>query len=148
MIRKRYIAAMIALGLSAGAASAGQVSEERERQLVGVIASLFGFSAEGQALWVAHDMENRSPDRYIRLTELYRAVGEQLALDSPDRARLDMLGTQRAQEAARLDRLEHDQLLEIAFRLSDADRKILGRRMVSNAESDLVEGPSKRQSLP
>ena len=148
MIRKTYIAAVLALGLSAGAASAGQVPEDMVRQMVSTFASLFGFSPQGRELWIDHAMQNRSDDRYARSTELFREIGEQLSLEQPDRARLDALGTQQAQEAARLERLEHDQLMDIAFRLSDEDRRILGRRMVSNAEEDLVEGPSKNHSLP
>lgn len=107
-----------------------------------MVASMFGFSPEGQELWVAHSLQSLSDDRFTRSTQLMRAVGEQLAADHPDHARLNELGVQQSHEAARLEKLEHDRLMDIAGRLSDEDRKILGRRMVSNADESLAKGSS------
>lgn len=72
-------------------------------------------------MWAAHSVENSSTDRYTRSTEIDRAISEQLALEKPDRGILVELAAAQAAEAERLKRLEQEQLIDIAFRMSDAD---------------------------
>jgi hypothetical protein len=112
------------------------------------IARLIGMSPEGTKLWASERMAASDPATFKRSTELHKALGEQLALDRPDRALLKRLSAAIVAEEARQQRLENDQLLRAAFLLSDADRKALGRFMVRSASDELREPKPVLQALP
>ena len=112
------------------------------------IARLIGMSPEGTKLWAAERVAASDPATFKRSTELHKALGEQLALDRPNRALLKRLSADIVAEEARQQRLENEQLLRAAFLLSDADRKALGRFMVRSASDELREPKPVMQALP
>jgi hypothetical protein len=109
---------------------------------------MIGLSPEGLDLWAAHSVENSSYNRHTRSTEIDRLIGEQLALEKPDRKILLKLATEQVAEAERLERLEQEQLIDIAFRMSAADRRTLGRFMVRSAADSQRKAGAVLQALP
>jgi hypothetical protein len=75
-------------------------------------------------------------------------MGEQLALDRPNHALLTRLSSEIVAEGARLERIEQKRLLRIAFQLSVADRKTLGRFMVRAAPDNLPGAKAILQQVP
>ncbi|KHL24216.1 hypothetical protein PK98_14610 [Croceibacterium mercuriale] len=148
MRRRNYILIGLAMIASASTVSAGQDSSDRLLQAARTIGSMIGLSPEGLDLWAGHSVENSSYDRYTRSTEIDRAIGEQLALENPDRGILVELAAEQVAEAERLERLEQEQLIDIAFRLSEADRRTLGRYMVRSADESRRKAGAVLQALP
>lgn len=109
---------------------------------------MIGLSPEGLELWATHSVENSSYDRYSRSTEIHRAIGEQLALKKPDRKLLKELAAEEVAEAERLEKIEQEQLIDIAFRMSEADRRTLGRFMVRSADESGRKAGAVLQALP
>ena len=148
MIKTKRILAVVALTATAGTLSAARTTQDLVSRAATNLGALIGLSPEGAKLWAADAVANSDYDRFVRSTQLHRAVGEQLANDRPDRKLLSELAAQAAVEAARLERLEQDQLLRIASRLSAADRKALGRFIIRSANDELSRRKSVLQALP
>ncbi|KHL24606.1 hypothetical protein PK98_11565 [Croceibacterium mercuriale] len=100
------------------------------------MATLMGLSPEGQELLTADYLRRTTVDRHARSTQLYRAIGEELSRENPDRAVLSALAEEQAAEAARLDLQDSTQLFDLAFDLSSTDRQKMGQFMVKTAGED------------
>lgn len=148
MRRRNYILLGLAVMTSASAASASQESSDRLLQAARTIGSMIGLSPGGLNLWAAHSVENSSYDRYTRSTEIHRAIGEQFALEKPDRKILVELAAEQVAEAERLERTEQEQLIDIAYRMSEADRRTLSRFMVRSADESGRKAGAVLQALP
>lgn len=100
-----------------------------------IAAGLIGLSPEGTELWARKSVEWARTDDFRRLNAVERAIGEELARPSPDRARLMALTNDYVAERSVLARREKQQLIDAAFDLSPADRARLGR-FIERASAD------------
>lgn len=139
---------VLAVGLTAATALSAQLSPDFYEQASIQVAKLIGMSPEGTKLWASERVAAGDPAAFKRSAELHEALGEQLALDRPDRSLLRRLSNEIVAEEARRQRLENEQLLRLAFRLSDADRKALGRWMVRSASEELHNAKPVIRPLP
>ena len=142
------VLAIVALLTTASAVSAVQSPADLNANAAMTIGKLIGLSTEGARLWASDAVARSDHAGFKRSTQLHQAIGQQLALDRPNRAVLRRLPAEIVAEEARLKRVEQEGLLRIAFRLSDADRKALGRFMVRSAVDDLRESKPVLQPLP
>ena len=100
-----------------------------------------GLSPEGTEIWAKLSVARSEKQHYSGFDRIDREIGEQLALDVPDKGKLAALARAYASEKAAFELRERDQLIADAFRLPDADRKTLGRFLVRSRTNSKPAAP-------
>lgn len=118
---------------------------ETARQLA---ASLIGLSPSGADTYARRVVAFSSPDRLKALTRLDMLIGEELARQKPDRARLAQLTEAVATEEASLARTERQHTIATAFQLSDRDRRAFGQVIARNHKAELASEKPVFSPLP
>jgi hypothetical protein len=113
-----------------GTAYAAQLSPETILEASRGMTRLVGMSPAGTETWARLSVARGEKQGSAAFDRIDREIGEQLALDTPDKAKLAMLARAYAAERARVELNEQNRMIADAFQLSDADRKILGRFLV------------------
>ena len=106
---------------------------------------LVGMSPAGTETWARLSVARGETHDLRPFDRIDREIGEQLALDVPDRAKLADLAKAYATEKARVELNEQNRMIADAFQLSVADRKILGRFLV---RSRTAQGANARVLSP
>jgi uncharacterized membrane protein YccC len=113
-----------------GTAYAVQLSPETILEASRGMTRLVGMSPAGTETWARLSVARGEKQDLSAFDRIDREIGEQLALDTPDKTKLAALAKAYAAERARVELNEQNQMIADAFQLSDADRKILGRFLV------------------
>jgi hypothetical protein len=113
-----------------GTAYAVQLSPETILEASRGMTRLVGMSPAGTETWAGLSVARGEKQDLSAFDRIDREIGEQLALDTPDKAKLAALAKAYAAERARVELNEQNRMIADAFQLSDADRKILGRFLV------------------
>jgi hypothetical protein len=89
-----------------------------------------------------------SSAKYKALTRLDLQIGEELAREKPDRARLVQLIETIAAEEASLARTERQETVKTAFLLSASDRRLLARIIVQGHKDGIADEKPVTRLLP
>ncbi|MGA1798541.1 hypothetical protein VH567_07150 [Sphingomonas sp. 4RDLI-65] len=119
-----------------GTAYALQLSPETIMEASRGMTRLVGMSPAGTEMWVRLSVARGGKQDLGAFDRIDREIGEQLAFDTPDKAKLAMLARAYATEQAKFELNERNGMIADALRLSVADRKILGRFLVRSRTRD------------
>jgi hypothetical protein len=140
-------AAFVLLALLPALATA-QAPSERYAAHARANAALLRLSPEGTALWAQHISHAGNRREWRRLSEIEMLIGQQLALEAPDRRVLDQLVEAYALESARTARSRKRQTVSTALQLSAADRKAVGTFLKVRNERHLRSADADQSVLP
>ena len=124
-----------------GTACAVQLAPGQLLEASRAVTRLVGMSPEGTEIWAKLSVARSEKQHYSGFDRIDREIGEQLALDVPDKGKLAALARAYASEKAAFELRERDQLIADAFRLPDADRKTLGRFLVRSRTNSKPAAP-------
>ena len=124
-----------------GTAYAVQLSPETILEASRGMTRLVGMSPAGTETWARLSVARGEKQDLSAFDRIDREIGEQLALDTPDKTKLAALAKAYAAERARVELNEQNQMIADAFQLSDADRKILGRFLVRSRTPQGANAP-------
>ena len=124
-----------------GTSYALQISPENLLEASRAMTRIVGLSPAGTEIWAKLSVERSNTQKFTAFDRIDRQIGEQLALDNPDKAKLAALAKAYAAEKTRFELDEQNRMIADAFQLSDADRKILGRFIVRTRTQQGANAP-------
>ena len=146
-MNKRKLALLSLIAVAAPVAA--QLTTDQTLEIARTIASsLIGLSPSGAETYARRVVATSSSAKYKALTRLDLQIGEELAREKPDRARLEQLIEAVAIEEASLARTKRQETVTTAFLLSASDRKILGRMIVQSHKDGLADEKPVTRLLP
>lgn len=128
---------LASLSLMPAVAAAEEAPFQRYARYALNNARLLGLTPQGTTLWAQHLMSTGDWRKWRRATEIETLIGQQLALDEPDRRMLQQLAKDFATESARAAQVRKQRTISTAMQLSARDRKAIGAYLEERSRREL-----------